>query len=361
MFILKRYSLKEFFPALFLGLFIFIFVLLLDKLFYLISLFLNKQVKIYLILSLFYYLFPAMLSLSLPMAILFALLFIFSRFSEDKEIVALQVSGIRIKTFTLPLLFFSVLVSLFLIPFNTQIVPESQYRFEKIYAQVVYQNPEIRLEEKNFWTIGNYCLWIEKIKKKEFKNIILYEFSEGKQPIRIIASKGKYLLDNQENLILNLEDGSIQYYDFTQISNLSSSDFKTYEVTIPLSSPNQPIVSKGLREMKSNELYAEIRKYKRQNIPTSYLEVEYYLRIVLALTPLLFALLAMPLGIKIRHGGRAISFGISLLVIFFYYLLIVGGIVIGEKGILPANISLWIPNLLLLSLGGTLFYRLSKY
>lgn len=361
MLILKRYTLKEFFSALFLGLFVFVFVLLLDKLFYFISLFLNKQVEIHLIVKLFYYLLPAIISLALPMAILFALLFIFSRFSEDNEITALQVNGIKVRTITLPLLLFSFLLALLLIPLNTQIVPESQYRFEKIYAQVVYHNPGIRLEEKNFWTIGNYCLWIEKIKNKEFKNIIIYEFPEGKQPIRIIARKGRYLLPDQTNLILNLEEGSIQYYDFAQIDNFSISNFKTYQVTISLPSASQPIVSKGLREMKSNELSKEIKKYRQQNIPTSYLEVEYYLRIVLAVTPLIFTLLAIPLGVKIKHGGRAIGFGVSLLVIFFYYLLVVGSIIIGEKKILPPFLSLWIPNFLLLMIGGTLFYRLSKY
>lgn len=361
MLILKRYGLKEFFLALFLGLFVFVFVLFLDKLFYFISLFLSKQAKIYFVLKLFLYLFPAIISLALPMAILFALLFVFSRFSEENEIVALQVNGIRIRMLTLPLLALSILISLFLIPFNTQVVPESQYRFERVYAQIVYQNPGIRLEEKNFWTIGNYRLWIERIKKKEIKNIVLYEFSEDKQPVRIIAREGSYFLDDRENLILNLVDGSIQYYNFEQVGNLSSSNFKTYKVTIPLPSPSQPIVSKGLREMKNNELYQEIKRYKQQNIPTSYLEVEYYLRIVLAVTPFLFALLAMPLGIKIKYGGRAIGFGISLVIIFFYYLLIVGGIILGEKKILPPYLSLWIPNFLLLGSGSVLFYRLNRY
>jgi lipopolysaccharide export system permease protein len=361
MFILKRYTLREFFSALFFGLFVFVFVLLLDKLFYFISVFLHKEAKIYLIIKLFYSLLPTLLSLALPMAILFALLYVFSRFSEDNEIIALQVNGIRIRAIVLPLLFLSFLVALLLIPFNTQIVPESHYRFEKTYAQIVYHNPGIRLEEKNSWAIGNYRLWIEKIENKELKNIILYEFPEDKQPIRIIARKGKYILPDLTNLILNLEDGNIQYYDFNQPGTLSRSDFKTYKIIIPLPSASQPIVSKSLREMKSDELYEEIKKYRQQNISTSYLEVEYYLRIVLAVTPFIFALLAIPLGIKIKHGGRAIGFGVSLLVIFFYYLLIVFSIILGEKKILPPFLSLWIPNFLLFVIGVTLFYRLSKY
>lgn len=360
--IVNRYILKEFFPTLLLGLFVFIFVLLLDKLFALISLFLTKKVGIFLILRLFYHLLPSLFSLTLPMSTLFALLFTFGHLSEHNEIAALQISGIRIRSITLPPLFLSLLFTFLLIPLNQQIVPQSEHYFKKIYAQIIYQNPEIRLEEKNFWTIGEYRLWIEKIEKnKELKNITIYQFVQEAQPIRIVARKGKYRLANKTNLILDLEDGNIQYSEVKELSRVTISSFKNYTIVVPLEISAQALTSKSLRELKSNELAKEIKKYREQRIPTSYLEVEYHLRIVLAATCFIFALVAIPLGIELKRGGRAIGFGVSLLIIFFYYLLIIGSITISEKGILPAGISLWIPNFLFFGIGGFLFYRLSKY
>jgi len=296
------------------------------------------------------------------MSTLFALLFTFGRLSKDNEITALQVSGIRIKSITLLLLFLSLLFTFLLIPLNQQIIPQSEHYFKKIYAQIIYQNPEIRLEEKNFWTIGEYRLWIEKIdKNKKLKNITIYQFTQEAQPLRIFARKGEYRLANKTNLILDLEDGNIQYYEVNELSRLTLSNFKNYTIVIPLEISAQALTSKSLRELKSDELAKEIKKYREQRIPTPYLEVEYHLRIVLAATCFIFALVGIPLGIELKRGGRVIGFGISLLIIFFYYLLIIGSIAISEKSILSANISLWIPNFLLFILGGTLFYRLSKY
>lgn len=359
--IIRRYILKEFFPALLLGLFIFTFVLLLDRLFDLISIFLNKQSEIVSVLKLFYYLLPSIFSLSLPMAMLFALIFTFTRFSESKEIVALQVCGIRLKTITWPLLFLNLLLSFFLVYHNTRVVPESQYCFKKIYAQIAYQHPELRLEEKNFWVIGDYRLWVEKIQGKNLKNVMLFQFVEGKQPLRIAARKGKYHLSDKSTLILDLEEGSIQYCSIEEANILSLSKFQTYRVNIPLEIPTQPVVSRGLREMKSGELQSEIKKYQKQGIPTSHLEVEYHLRVVLAATCFIFALVGIPLGINLKHSGRTISFGVSLLIVFFYYLLMIGGIILGERKILPPFISLWIPNLILFLIGGSIFYNLSKH
>ncbi len=260
--IVNRYIVEEFFSALLFGVFVFTFILLLDRLFTLINLFLTKKVGIILILRLFSTLLPTILSLSLPMALLFALVFTYGRLSEDNEITALRASGIRVVKLSLPVLIVSLLFSFGLLPFNSQVVPDSQHQFKKIYAQIIYQNPVVRLEEKSFWTVGNYRLWIEKISKnRELKNISLYRFEgEGQPLLRIVACRGRYTLSERINFVLYLEDGSIQRYDIHDPSHLVLSNFMNYTITIPLGTSTQGIISKSLRELRSDEISNEIRK-----------------------------------------------------------------------------------------------------
>src|SRR5258708_38821472 len=92
--ILSRYILKEFLGNLFLGLLIFTFVLLLDHLFELADLLLNKGVGIWLTLKLLFLLLPSSLSLTLPMSTLLATLLTFGRLSENSEITAVRASGL---------------------------------------------------------------------------------------------------------------------------------------------------------------------------------------------------------------------------------------------------------------------------
>src|SRR5258708_23421996 len=92
--ILSRYILKEFLANLLLGLVIFTFVLLLDHLFELADLLLNKGVGLWLTLKLLFLLLPSSLSLTIPMSTLLASLLTFGRLSESNEITAVRASGL---------------------------------------------------------------------------------------------------------------------------------------------------------------------------------------------------------------------------------------------------------------------------
>src|SRR5690348_397031 len=92
--ILNRYILKQYLTNLLLGLLIFTFVLMLDHLFELVDLLINKGVGLWLTLKLLFLLLPSSLSLTLPMSNLLAALLTFGHLSETNELTAARASGI---------------------------------------------------------------------------------------------------------------------------------------------------------------------------------------------------------------------------------------------------------------------------
>src|ERR1035438_1330994 len=80
--ILNRYILKQYLSNLLLGLVIFTFVLLLDHLFELVDLLVNKGVGLWLTFKLLLLLLPSSIALTLPMANLLAALLTFGHLSE---------------------------------------------------------------------------------------------------------------------------------------------------------------------------------------------------------------------------------------------------------------------------------------
>src|SRR5579872_1170327 len=116
--ILSRYILKEFLANLALGLLIFTFVLLLDHLFELVDLLVNKGVGLGLTLELLFLLLPSSLSLTLPMSTLLATLLTFGRLSENNEITAVRASGLSAWSYVRMPLATALCAVAFLIPFN---------------------------------------------------------------------------------------------------------------------------------------------------------------------------------------------------------------------------------------------------
>ena len=62
-------------------------------------------------------------------------------------------------------------------------------------------------------------------------------------------------------------------------------------------------------------------------------------------------LIAFPLGIQSKNAKN--SFGLILCLFFFllYYLLLTMGYGLGEEGIYPPEIGMWVPNLVMGSIG----------
>src|SRR5687767_3496485 len=92
--ILPRYMLAQFFPPFLFGLALFSGVLLLDKLFDLVDLLVNKGVSFQLSLRIFILFLPTVLTLTVPMAMLLACLLTFGRLSEEQELTAMRASGL---------------------------------------------------------------------------------------------------------------------------------------------------------------------------------------------------------------------------------------------------------------------------
>ncbi len=94
--ILRDYFIKEFIGPLFLALGVLTFVMLLGNLVKITDLIIRKGVDIYTVSKLFLLMIPYLLTYTLPVAALTAVLLSLGRLSGDNEIVAIRASGINL-------------------------------------------------------------------------------------------------------------------------------------------------------------------------------------------------------------------------------------------------------------------------
>src|SRR5580765_4906367 len=121
--LLSRYILRQYLANLLLGLLVFTFVLLLDKLFELVDLLVNKGAGLVLTGKMLLLLLPTSLSLTLPISNLLAALLTYGQLSETNEITAARASGIATWTLGWAPVATAALSVLFLLPFNSLWAP----------------------------------------------------------------------------------------------------------------------------------------------------------------------------------------------------------------------------------------------
>jgi lipopolysaccharide export LptBFGC system permease protein LptF len=173
-------------------------------------------------------------------------------------------------------------------------------------------------------------------------------------PWRITAASATVQLEGGA-VVFNMFNGFWQQPNPAKPQDLVHLNFQSYTFAIDMDNKPTPF-GQSLREMDAKQLLEEIKKYREKKMPTNFLETEYWMRYVLAAAPLVFALIAIPLGLILEKGGKGIGFGVSLVVIFVYYILLVSGINLSEKGIAPPVLIMWIPDLITSGFAGYLWY-----
>jgi lipopolysaccharide export system permease protein len=360
--ILSKYILREYMANLSLGLAIFTFVLLLDQLFVLVDLLLHKGVGLWLTLKLLILLLPASLTLTLPMSALLATLLTFGRLSENNEITAVRASGLAAWSYVKMPLAAALGAVLFLIPFNTTWAPHAHASFRGLYIQVLRRNPLVRIEEKTFAQIGDYHLFVERKDKKtkQMIGVTIYKVPVNGAPLRIFAERGKAYVNPSQSVTFDLQDGRIEEINPADPNRWVHTAFKTYQLSIPLAD-SQSANERSLEEMDNRELRQEIQQLKNKNLPYPLLACQMHLRWALAITPLLFAGLGIPLAIRVHRGGRSWGFGLSLVIIVVYYALLMGGTGAGQRGLWPPWLAIWLGDMILLATAMGFGWRFLKY
>lgn len=365
--ILRTYFLKEFNGPLILALCVLTFVMLLGNLIKIADLVINKGVDIYSVSKLFLLLIPYLLTYTLPIAVLTAVLMSLGRLSSDNEIVAIKASGVNLFSLILPLLIVGLILSLVLVFSNDRVIPFAHYASRKTLVEVGIKNPVACLEPGVFInSFEKYVLFIYHVDQKTNKlsNVRIYEPQGPDKPTRtIVAKEGEFIVMPEKKIIkLKLVNGTSDEPDPENPRNFYKLNFKNYFMALNLiSAQDKEDIEKKPKDMTMRELRDEIEKLKAQGINPAPLVTQLHRNLSLAFACLVFMLLGIPLAIITRRREKTINFGIAFLVVGIYYLLLMVAQATGTQGYIDPRIAMWLPNIILGTIGAILTYRVCAY
>jgi lipopolysaccharide export system permease protein len=177
--------------------------------------------------------------------------------------------------------------------------------------------------------------------------------------LRIYAEQGTASIDKRRGVTFTLEHGHLAKIDPTDPSRWLHSTFGSYVLSIPFNNDTKT-AEKSLEELDNGQLSARMHELRARHIPFPLIAVQQHLRWAVAMTPLLFVMLGVPLAIRVHRGGRSIGFIISLGVLMIYYVLLMGGIYLGQRGVWPPILAVWSANVILLGAGLFLMRRFMR-
>lgn len=359
--ILRKYIIKEMIVMFLFSLAIFTFTLVVGNIIRLAELVINKGVDIRLVAKLFLYLIPFLLSYTIPMSILTSTLLVFGRLSGDNEILAIRSSGINIYRLSFPLIVIGLLLSLFSVVLNNDVIPNMHFESRKIIKNIGIKTPAAYLEPGTFIkSFRGYIIFIHEISGNKLKGVRIYQPQDEHSTRTIIAEKGEFItLDNQNAVKLKLTNGTSDEPNPKNPINFYKLNFKTYYLTL---SVDESISSSGYtekkpKEMSFQEIKNEIKRLGRYHVDTPSLFTEFHRKISISFSSLIFIIIGIPLGIFTSRGEKTVQFAIAIGVIVIYYILMAMSIALSLKGVWSPGFWMYMPNIITGAMGIILLRR----
>jgi lipopolysaccharide export system permease protein len=359
--ILNLYIIREIVSLFLLGIMVFTLVLLMGRLIKLTDLVISRGVPLADVSRMIMYLMPSFLVFTIPMAFLLAVLLAFGRLSADNEITVMKAGGISLMQLMPPVVLCGFCAALLTLAASTVGVPWGNNAFKDLSFTVLKQNVAATVREKVFWDdIPGIVMYTEHYDEEQhtLKGVIIHDGRDQARPLTIFAADGVIGAGlNRSDIRLILNNGTIHAVGTADEYRLVH--FGEYTMTIGGSGQGTGLGRNEL-DMTVDELSRQIDNPATTSQARLKMQSELHSRFAFPFASLVFAVVAVPLGMQNRRSGKSAGFSTSIGILLAYYVVQSLLRTLAEKGSLPPALAMWLPNMIFMGLGWYLLRMASQ-
>ena len=406
---LFRYLVSDTLFSFFVAFLFFFFIFFVNQLLLMVQEILTKHVPLYQVMLLSFYALPSVIAMAAPFASLMGTLMTVGRLSSDNEILIILASGLSHRTVFLPALVVGIIISLFSFVTNDILLPLGTIQFSRLYRKILVSTPALELEANSVKRFRDTVIVTGPVSGKAINNILILDrTSDGER--RVIMARDAELKDSgREGLSLDLTNTFIQSSKEIVRNDYDYASSQSLRYWVPQEDIIQAVAAIGPREMSSADLKKDIivksadlkerldERYSQLLIQALNLEdslrkgasneawnrrenhfnafmrehqatvsvendrsllvyrLEYYKKFSIPFGALSFVLLAVSLGLMAKKSGQTVGFIFGLIISVIYWALLLGGQTMGIRLGYSPFWSMWLPNILAVSVGLVLF------
>ena len=377
---LHKYLTLQVLAGLLLTVAVFTFVLLLGTVLKeILTLLINGQARVGTVLEAIGLLIPFVCVYALPMGLLTATLLVFGRFSADQELTAARASGISLLSLTTPVLLLSLFCCGVSAWFNMDLGPRSRVAYKNLISRARADLMNIQLPAgQPIYDFPGYILVVGENRGGNLKDVYIYKVeNETNFVMSLHAPQGRLEsnLKNKEIYLRLFDAGGVSEHgrinSFPEI--LSPNLYPTNTVTfVP------PEIK--ITDMTFRQLQAKARNLERLDLPVSvdassqelraqFQEVEKLIeqtraemnrQIAFSFACFGFALVGIPLGIRMHRRETNVGIAIALALVLVYYSFVILGESLAARPEFVPHLIFWLPNFIFQVVGAVLLWRANR-
>jgi lipopolysaccharide export system permease protein len=360
--ILDRYVIREVLLPFLIALLVFTFILIVPSMMQYAEAFIAKGVPTSIVLRAMATLLPSSLALSIPSALLIALLIAFGRLSADREFVAMQACGVSVARLLWPVGIISILGWAATSYVMLEALPDANQAFREITYKVLAQRAEGEVKPRVFFDeFPDLVLYVRDIPPAGgWNDVFMADNTPGRPQAIYLVRHGRVLLDQVKRRVeMVLEDGTRHVTNPDGTYQVIKFERQVISVSPERAFPRGG-PQKGDPEMTIAELRERAAELEREGMSSHNQIMAIHRKFAIPVACLVFGVIGLALGATNRRDGKLGSFVFGLAVIFAYYIPLTLGPALAKGHLIPPWLAVWAPNIILSGVGAAMFLWRSR-
>ena len=321
------------------------------------------------------YIIPFSLIFTIPWAFLTAILLTYGRLSADNELTALRMTGMSMPRICAPIFLMAGMFMAVGYYVNIDLAPYTKQKIKALFLDVALENPaELFQEGKVLDQLPEYRIYTRKREGNKLYDVQIFHTMQGFEESYIRAREALVIYTSgqtefQLKLKKALRSGSKAKNgeEIAPINDIQPADFEELNITLSLQKLKEQMARVNPSLKNTSELWGELQtgldsrsgapQDKRAKCASM---TELNMRYSMSLACLTFCFVGIPLGITAQRRETSVGFVISLGVACAYMGIIIFATTLNESPGSYPYFLVWVPNVLFLSVGSYMFWKLSR-
>ena len=311
------------------------------------------------------YTLPMVLIYTIPWSILVATMVVFGRLSADSEITAMRACGVSLLQIVAPLLLFAIIMTGICMYLQLWAGPPMYRKARTLLKDTATTQPMTLFEPGQQIEFEGAVVYIDdKVGKDELRGVQIFMFDDKLNLTQDIFAESAKLSVSEESMLMNIKLFKCIIGSYSSDKSKQTIFNDELEFSFDYGKAiNESRVSVRSKFLPADQLLARTRIMRKRGVKAEEiceLEVELNQRIALALSPIAFLLLGLPLAIRTSRRETSVGLFLSVILggVFFLSIVVLESLTIFPK-IYPQYL-IWLPNLVFQTLGAVMLYRVSQ-
>jgi LPS export ABC transporter permease LptG/LPS export ABC transporter permease LptF len=350
--ILDRYLVREILPPLLIALVGLTFALMMPPILKDGESLVAKGVGWLTILRALWTLTPSALCVTIPMAMLFGILFGLGRLSADREFVALQACGISLFRVFRPIVLLAVVCAAATAYETIVALPAANQTYREIVFSVIASWADNDIKPRVFFQgFPNRVIYARDVQPGGgWRDVFLADDTQPDQATVYLAERGRLIIDRDKRKVEFALDKATRHTTFRdRPEDYDVSSYESLSLTMDADTvfPKAAGPLKGDNEMTIAELQAAAAENRKHGSPDYSQRYTIQQKFSLPAACFVLALIGLSLGATNRKEGKLGSFALGFGVVLVYYIVLYSSRAMALGGRLQPTLAPWLVNIIL--------------